>query len=74
MNVTWDDSRLRLKPEFPGFRQAEHKHHFNESKPNSTPPYERLSILTLGTFFFCLVSIVVFTVRFKKRFSFNLDD
>ena len=51
MNITWDDSRLRLKPEFPGFRQAEHKHHhFNESKPYSTPPYERLSILTLGTF------------------------
>ena len=50
MNITWDDSRLRLKPEFPGFRQAEYKHHFNESKAYSTPPYERLSILTLGTF------------------------
>ena len=50
MNIIWDDSPLSLKPEFPGFRQAKHKHHFKESKPYSTPPYEHLSILTLGTF------------------------
>ena len=50
MNITWDDSPLSLKPEFPGFRQAKHKHHFKESKPYSTSPYEHLSILTLGTF------------------------
>ena len=67
MNITWDDSRLRLKPEFPGFRQAEHKHHFNESKPYSTPPYERLSILTLGTFLFLLSVHCRFHCQFKKK-------
>ena len=44
MNITWDDSRLRLKTEFPGFRRAKHKHYLDESKPYSTHPYEHLSI------------------------------
>ena len=72
MNITWDDSRLRLKPEFPGFRQAEHKHHFNESKPYSTPPYERLSILTLGTFVSAQCPFLFSLSVKKKGFFFSI--
>ena len=57
-----------------GFRQAKHKHHFNESKPYSTPPQDHLSILTLGTFVLgCSQSpIFLWDRRDIARFTVNI--